>query len=602
MSGKERSAPDALTRKGFPGNIACPQPNSAAAHVLTPVLLGLALLTSQAPAPPSPGRPVSLNGAWKIHAGDSAAWADPRYDDRRWGVAQVPDEWERVMPGYDGMGWYRRAIHIPPALRDGPLGLEFATVGDAYEVYWDGALIGRGGRLPPGFQESVDPTLVIVPTSALARDPAGTHVLAVRVYNDYAYGGLMGSVKMGRYDVLASRRSPDEIIIGGLVSFFLAIGVYHLAFFARRRSARENLHFATLCVLMALYGATWSGVFDLAVMPYTNPYRVGVAALALAAPSFLALVYRLFDLRFGKAEWVATSWFLAASVAAAVLPLGTLAHFNRWIDTTNVLGLVAVVTRTAIVAMRSRGGPHTRMLVLGTAIFAGTLVYDAASEYDFVPVARVLPGVSSIFWIGFLVFVITVGIATAGKWALTEVTALTDPLTGLSRRHVLEDALRREAERLRRTGGSVALVLIDLDHFKQVNDTWGHRVGDQVLARVGRLLRHTARNIDLAARMGGEELAVLLFDTGLEGASAFTERFCTHLREMEVAVNGGVVRVTASCGIAVAADLVDPDELIDAADRVLYQAKNSGRDRRVEVLLSAPASPETASSMERRGS
>jgi two-component system cell cycle response regulator len=169
------------------------------------------------------------------------------------------------------------------------------------------------------------------------------------------------------------------------------------------------------------------------------------------------------------------------------------------------------------------------------------------------------------------------------------VTALTDPLTGLARRHVLEDALRREAERLRRTGGSVALVMIDLDHFKQVNDTWGHRVGDQVLARVGRLLRHTARNIDLAARMGGEELAVLLFDTSLEGASAFTERFCTHLREMEVAAGGGVVRVTASCGIAVAADLVAPEELVDAADRALYQAKNSGRDRRVEVLLSSPA-------------
>src|SRR5206468_8929625 len=140
------------------------------------------------------------------------------YDDRRWAVAHVPDEWEKLMPGYDGMGWYRRTIHVPPALRDGPLGLEFATVGDAYEVYWDGTLIGRGGRLPPAFEESVDPTLVIVPSSALARNPGGVHVLAVRVYNDYAYGGLMGSVKMGRYDVLASKRSPDEIIIGGLVS------------------------------------------------------------------------------------------------------------------------------------------------------------------------------------------------------------------------------------------------------------------------------------------------------------------------------------------------------------------------------------------------
>ncbi|MBW3656298.1 MAG: GGDEF domain-containing protein, partial [Gemmatimonadetes bacterium] len=106
---------------------------------------------------------------------------------------------------------------------------------------------------------------------------------------------------------------------------------------------------------------------------------------------------------------------------------------------------------------------------------------------DWLPVARILPGVPSLFWIGFLVFVVCVGIATAGKWALTEATALVDPLTELSRRHVLDEALRRECERVRRTGGSVALVMIDLDHFKQVNDRHGHGAGDVVLARVGRL-------------------------------------------------------------------------------------------------------------------
>ncbi|MDB4951289.1 MAG: diguanylate cyclase [Gemmatimonadetes bacterium] len=569
--------------------------------MLTPVLLGLALLTAQAPAPPPPPHPVALNGAWKLRTGDSASWADPRLDDRGWRDVQVPGTWEKTLGRYDGVGWYRRTIRIPPALHEGPLGLKFATVGDAFEVYWDGRRIGGSGSFPPDFQEAVDPTLVIVPASLLAGDPGRPHVLAVRVYNDYAYGGLMGPVRLGRYDVLAGQRSPAEIIVGGLASFFLAIGVYHLAFFARRRTARENLWFAILCVLMSLYGATWSAVFSAAVNPYVNEYRVGALALSAAAPFFLALVYSLFDLRFGKAEWAAVGWFALAFVAAAVLPLGTLAEFTRWVDTGNVLGLVAVVGRTAAVALRSRNTPHTRLLMAGTATFAGTLSYDVLSEYGWLPIAHVLPGVSCVFWIGFLVFVITVGIATAGKWALTEVTALTDPLTGLARRHVLEDALRREAARLRRTGGSIALVMIDLDHFKQVNDTWGHRVGDQVLARVGRLLRHSARNIDLAARLGGEEMGVLLFDTGLEGASAFTERFCAHLREMEVlAPGGGMVRVTASCGIAVAADLVSPEELMDAADRALYQAKAAGRDRRVEVLLSVPARVEGAPQLSRR--
>ena len=179
---------------------------------------------------------------------------------------------------------------------------------------------------------------------------------------------------------------------------------------------------------------------------------------------------------------------------------------------------------------------------------------------------------------------VSVGIATAGKWALTEATARVDPLTELARRHVLDDALRRECERLRRTGGSVALVMIDLDHFKQVNDRHGHAVGDLVLARVGRLLRSSARNIDTPARFGGEEFAVLLCDSGLEGARAFSERFRRHLHDLLIPVSGGgMIGVTASIGIAVGTDLVDPEALLEAADQAMYRAKLKGRDRAVGV-------------------
>ena len=228
----------------------------------------------------------------------------------------------------------------------------------------------------------------------------------------------------------------------------------------------------------------------------------------------------------------------------------------------------------------------------GTAAFAGTFVYDLASEYNIVPVAHVLPGVPSLFWIGFMVFVVAVGIATAGKWALTEVTALVDPLTELSRRHVLEDALRRETDRMRRTGGSLALVMVDLDFFKQVNDAHGHRTGDEVLARVGRLLRATARNIDLPARFGGEEFAVLLADSTVEGAAAFADRFRGHLEEVRVPVpGGGTVGVTASMGIAAGSDLINPEELIEAADQALYQAKSEGRNRMICVQMGEPGTP-----------
>jgi diguanylate cyclase (GGDEF)-like protein len=564
------------------------------ASVIRRLLLLLAPLTFLVlpAAAPAQGRgglvPLPLTAGWKAARGDQPQWASPAFDDRAWTPIAVPGEWEKSFPGYDGFGWYRLRLSLPGDLRGEPVGVLFATVGDAYEVYWDGVKIGARGKLPPHFSEAVDPSLFLIPQELLRNVP-GPHLLAVRVYNDYAYGGLMGSVKIGRYDVLADRRSPRDTMVGALVAFFLAIGVYHLAFWVRRRAARENLWFAAVSAAISIYGATFSGAFSRLVLPWANPYRVGLVALLAGGPFFVALVYALFELRIRRREHLIAAGFVATAAVAAVLPLGPLAHLNRWIDVAMAVGMLAIVLRAFRAASVHRR-PHAGLLVFGTAAFAATFVYDLASEYDIVPVAH-LPGeVPSSFWIGFMVFVLAVGIATAGKWALTEVTALVDPLTELSRRHVLQDALRREADRIRRSGGSLALVMIDLDFFKQVNDAYGHRTGDEVLARVGRLLRSTARNIDLAARFGGEEFAVLLYDSDLAGAMAFAERFRTHLREMAVPASGGrTVKVTASLGVAVGSVLVDPDALIDAADQALYRAKHQGRDRLEGVQLSAGA-------------
>ena len=554
-----------------------------------PFRLFLALLLAFAlPASAHADAPdvVALGGTWKIAAGDSPAWADPAFDARGWADVAVPGEWETALPGYDGWGWYRREVTLPESLAGLPLGIKFGTVGDAFEVYWNGVKVGGHGRFPPDFEEALPPSLLLVPAEALARRPNGPHVIAVRVYNHYAYGGMLGEARVGPYEALAQERSPRDVVIGGLCSFFLTIGVYHLAFWLRRRAASEHLYFTLLSLAVSVYGATFSSTVNGVLLPYVYPYRLGAIALLSGIPIFMALVYRLFDLTIRRRErWVVVAC-AAAVVITAGLPLATLVEFTRWTDVAMAVGLVAVVVRVGAAASSHR--PHAKTLVVGTAAFAVALTYDILSEYGFVPVVRVLPGVSSLFWIGFLIFVVAVGIATAGKWALTEVAALVDPLTELSRRHVLEDALRRETDRLRRSGGSLALVMIDLDFFKRINDAHGHRAGDQVLARVGRLLRHTARDIDLPARFGGEEFAVLLYGSRLDGALSFAERFRAHLREMKVSTPRGDVQVTASLGVAVGADLVSPDELVEAADQALYRAKLEGRDRVVSVELSTP--------------
>jgi diguanylate cyclase (GGDEF)-like protein len=560
--------------------------------VIARFLFALLLLTALPAAAQAGADSVALDGPWRFRQGDDAAWANPALDDRAWRAVAVPGEWETEIGEYDGFAWYRRGVVLPDGMRGAPVGIRFGTVGDAFELYWNGVRVAGAGRMPPRFIEGVTPILFLVPDSVLAKAQAGRHVLAVRVYNDYAYGGLMMPVRLGRYDVLAAQGSPRAVVIGGLVSFFLAIGIYHLAFWFRRRAARENLLFAAVCLCISIYGATYAEAVERVVLPVMNPYRLGLLALLAGGPAYVALVNRLFGLRGGRRTRLVNVAFAAAFALTAVLPLRLLAEFNQWIDGLLVVGLLLVIARAwkAAAPSDTPATPHARTLLVGTAAFSTALAYDLLSEYfAFIPIPRILPGVSGVFWIGFLVFLVAVGTATAGQWALTEVTALVDPLTELSRRHVLEDALRREAGRLRRTGGSLALVMVDLDHFKRINDTHGHRVGDQVLARVGRLLRSSARNLDLPARFGGEEFAVLLYDTQMDGALSFAERFRANLREMRVPVEGRTaVEVTASMGVAVGSDLVDPDALVEAADRALYRAKSEGRDRLVSVRVEGP--------------
>jgi diguanylate cyclase (GGDEF)-like protein len=530
--------------------------------------------------------PRALSGDWWLRAGDDAGWAVSAIAPGEWESVRVPGAWESVLPGYDGTGWYRTEVELSPALARGPVGLRFSLVGDVFEVYWNGLPVGANGRFPPGYVEGVEPHLVMVPAEALELRPQGPHDLAVRVHNAYAYGGLIGEVKIGRYDRLAAIRTKGEVALGALIAFFAAIGVYHLAFFMRRRWARENLHFAALCLLAAVTMATQSVAFLTGTVHLISPFRLELLALLLAVPFYLALLHRLFALAPSRGQRLAVAASLVAVPALILLPLPVLSQLYRPLQLVLAAGLLWVTVQA--VRRADRHSQDFRTLVPGLALLCVAFSWDALAEIQLVPPAEVLPGIGGLTWVGFLALVITVGLATSGTFAQAEVRALTDPLTTLSRKHVFDEALRREVARVRRSGGNVAVVMIDLDHFKALNDEHGHRAGDVVLERVGRMLRHNARNIDLAARLGGEEFGVLLYDTDLNGAIAFASRFRRHLEALEVEHNATVLRTSASMGIALGNGEVEAEELLDTADRYLYAAKAAGRDHMMAGWVGGP--------------
>lgn len=183
-----------------------------------------------------------------------------------------------------------------------------------------------------------------------------------------------------------------------------------------------------------------------------------------------------------------------------------------------------------------------------------------------------------------LVFAISeqVGLAIANqnlRRSLSE-QATRDALTGLYNRRFLMDTFPIEISRAEREGKILGVMMMDLDHFKKFNDTYGHACGDEVLSKLGAVIRRCTRGHDLCCRYGGEEFAIILQESSVEGVSHIAERICQTVREMEIIHAGQTIaNLSISIGISIyPAHGNTPDELLKQADSVLYQVKENGRD------------------------
>jgi diguanylate cyclase (GGDEF)-like protein len=164
----------------------------------------------------------------------------------------------------------------------------------------------------------------------------------------------------------------------------------------------------------------------------------------------------------------------------------------------------------------------------------------------------------------------------AFRWTEEQASeARVDALTGLANRRALEEILAAEISRAQRFAHQLAVVLLDLDRFKEINDSFGHAAGDVMLRAVSRLLTSLARQGDTVARWGGEEFVVVLPETDLAGAQRFAER----LRRTIEAHAVGDMKTSASCGVATMLPEDSVEELLGAADQALYRAKSNGRNR-----------------------
>lgn len=165
-------------------------------------------------------------------------------------------------------------------------------------------------------------------------------------------------------------------------------------------------------------------------------------------------------------------------------------------------------------------------------------------------------------------------------YELLQLEANTDPLTELSNRRPFLKTLAAEFDRAQRFGHPLAVAMIDIDHFKRVNDTFGHDSGDTVLRSISSMLISEFRTIDLVGRLGGEEFAVVFPETNLIGSKIACERLLAGIEAADILADGKVINVTVSIGLsALSSETIDGPAILKRADCLLYEAKTGGRNR-----------------------
>jgi len=218
-------------------------------------------------------------------------------------------------------------------------------------------------------------------------------------------------------------------------------------------------------------------------------------------------------------------------------------------------------------------------------------------------VQRALNNINIALVVVLLTLILLSGILAYKSGASFEKTAVTDGLMGIYNHKYFKQRLEQEVARARRYGQLTSLVLADLDHFKRVNDTYGHATGDIVLKNLAKWVTDTARNTDVVCRYGGEEIAIILPHTGVAGAQEFAERLRMKVAQQIVRdpEEDAEFRVTVSVGVAQWEHPINMIDLIKRADAALYHSKDTGRNRVTiyqEEILPAPesqAGPKTAS-------
>jgi diguanylate cyclase (GGDEF)-like protein len=587
---------------------------------------------------------VPLSGPWQFHIGDNPEWADPAFDSSGWEQLSADQPWGKQ--GHDsltGYAWYRCSITLTPASGiPAQFSLMIPKIDDAYEIYWNGVLIGRNGKLPP------HPVWYVPqPPQIFQLGPIQHGVLAVRVWaaplfsdSSGEQGGFVAAPLIGSPSAIAAAKAADE--------------------FGWLRSQQFHFGETLLCVLIAFLS------FLLWCRAPTRWVLFWTAGFALGQPVFFLLLYAHIGWQYTLAQtatqlvsavqdvslWFLLLWLLLLRenhalsrltrilaciciVSAALDGLliaiiwtpewAALAQISDAVLTFVFVLLEAfplILVSYALFQRKQQLDPARWMVAILAFLDEMMIVFDniiqqgrrfthwsIATNID-APLITIHGSAISLRALSasFLLVAIVVAVYNnvredqrrndlleqEKKDLLRESNRMRheaehDGLTGLWNHRIIVERLNEEMSRSFRNGTPLSVVLIDVDHFKKINDTFGHLAGDLVLKEVSAIFTSALRSYDGVGRYGGEEFLLILPNCEIESALLRAEQLRQAVQSAQIMDGDTMLQVTASFGVASAFPAhYEAETVIRAVDTALYQAKSNGRNCVIQADTHTP--------------
>lgn len=580
---------------------------------------------------------VALSGPWRFHTGDDPAWAQPGFNDSGWERLSGDRPWgAQGHERYTGYAWYRIHLRLTPAAG---LPMRFSllieSIDDAYQVYWNGALVGQNGRLKP-FRV----WYYSQPPQTYFLGGAGSGVLAVRVWKAPLFSDDSG--QRGGFETAPLIGSPEAIALSSA-----AIDYRWLR--SRQCQFGENLIYALVAVLGFL--AWWRNrsrwfLFWMASYAIVPPLLLLLLHANIRWPYFLAMgaVQPLMVLE-DVSLWLVLTWLLLLRENRALCRLtqilacisltnvtldGILIGISwgpRWAGaahiTDDISGLIYTLFEAFPLVLvgaawsRRKLFDKSRWLVAVVAVCDDmVLVIDNMAKQgrqftNWTLAAKIEAPLFTVGGSGISLRTLTealllVAIVYAVYLRLREEErekaelmrareqmrqfAEHDGLTGLWNHRIIMERLHGEIDRARREGTQLSVILADIDHFKQINDNFGHPTGDLVLKEVSAVFMESVRSYDWVGRYGGEEFLIILPGSGFEAACQRAEELREAVETAEIVDGDAMLQVTASFGVASGFPFAEaPEDVIRIVDEALYAAKRSGRNRVIATDMTVAA-------------